>query len=65
MESKKTNRANLEIKRGIFLRIGFIIALALTLLAFEWRTSKNAGRLNYIKDWEEVDELLPVRFKLQ
>jgi periplasmic protein TonB len=60
MESKKTNRANLEIKKGIFLRIGFIIALALTLLAFEWRTSNKMASINYSRGWEVVDELLPV-----
>jgi protein TonB len=56
MESKKTNRANLEIKKGIFLRIGFIIALALTLLAFEWRTSNKMASINYSQGWEVVDE---------
>jgi protein TonB len=60
MESKKTNRANLESKKGIFLSIGFIIALAITLLAFEWRTYEKLTAINYVSDWEEVDELLPV-----
>jgi protein TonB len=60
MESKKTKRANLENKKGIFLSIGFIIALAITLLAFEWRTYEKMTSLNYVSDWEEIDELLPI-----
>ncbi len=39
MEKKKTIRANLENKKGIFLQIGFILALSAALLAFEWRTA--------------------------
>ena len=38
MENKKTKRANLEMKRFIFLEIGMIIALSISLLAFEWRS---------------------------
>jgi len=33
---KKSNRANLENKRSIFLQMGLAIALAIVLLAFEW-----------------------------
>jgi protein TonB len=39
MERKKTNKADLESKKGIFLEIGFIVTLGLVLLAFEWGTS--------------------------
>jgi len=60
MESKKSNRANLEIKKGIFLRIGFIVALAVSLLAFEWQTNEKSVSLNFGSKWEEIDELLPV-----
>jgi protein TonB len=38
MELKKSHRANLERKRFLFFEIGLIIALLLTLLAFEWRS---------------------------
>ncbi len=36
MEPKKTKKADLEGKRGLFLEIGFVFALGLVLLAFEW-----------------------------
>ncbi len=36
MESKKTTRANLENKRGLFLQIGFIVALLACALALGW-----------------------------
>lgn len=38
METKKTPKANLENKRSLFLQIGLVIALAIVLLAFEWKT---------------------------
>jgi protein TonB len=60
MESKKSNRANLEIKKGIFLRVGFIMALTISLLAFEWGTSEKKVSFNYASNWQEVDELLPI-----
>lgn len=47
MRSKKSNRANLETKRGTFLQIGTIISLSIVLLAFEW-TTVNSHKI----DWE-------------
>ncbi len=38
MDTKKTPRADLENKRGIFFEIGLIISLAITLVAFEWKS---------------------------
>ena len=38
MELKKSKQANLQGKRVIFFEIGFIISLALVLIAFEWTT---------------------------
>lgn len=39
MKPKKSKKADLENKRGLFMQIGFILTLALVLIAFEW-TSK-------------------------
>jgi protein TonB len=39
MEPKKSKKADLEKKKGLFLQIGFVISIGLVLLAFEW-TSK-------------------------
>jgi protein TonB len=38
MESKKSPKADLESKKVIFTQIGLVIALAVTLLAFEWKS---------------------------
>lgn len=38
MEAKKTKRADLEPKRTVFIQIGLIVALAISLVAFEWKT---------------------------
>lgn len=39
MLRKKTEKADLERKKGLFLQIGFIFAFGLVLLAFEWTTN--------------------------
>ena len=39
MELKKSHKANLEKSRGLFLEIGFLIALSISLLAFEWQVA--------------------------
>jgi protein TonB len=38
METKKSNRADLEKKKMLFLQTGFIVSMAIALAAFEWRT---------------------------
>ncbi len=38
MELKKTEKADLENKKNVFLLIGLVAALGITLLAFEWTT---------------------------
>ncbi|HAL65317.1 MAG: Protein containing TonB, C-terminal domain [Bacteroidetes bacterium 38_7] len=38
MIEKKSSKADLESRRGIFVEIGLVISLALVLVAFEWKT---------------------------
>ncbi len=38
MEAKKSEKANLENKKGLFLEVGLIVALAIILFAFEYKT---------------------------
>ena len=38
MEIKKSPKADLEKKKGLFLEIGLIATLLVVLLAFEWQT---------------------------
>ncbi|MEN8228310.1 MAG: energy transducer TonB [Bacteroidota bacterium] len=41
MDLKKSNKANLEKRRGFNLFLGLIIALSLILISFEWTTMTN------------------------
>lgn len=40
MEIKKSEKANLENKKLLFIEIGLIIALAVVYVAFEWQTAE-------------------------
>lgn len=42
MELKKSPKANLETKKALFTEIGLIVALAVTLIAFEHKTTEKA-----------------------
>lgn len=44
---KKTESANLENKKTIFLEIGMIVTLVLVLYAFNWKSYDKWGPLNY------------------
>ncbi|MCF8373640.1 MAG: energy transducer TonB [Bacteroidales bacterium] len=44
METKKANHANLEKRRPFFIQMGFVITLALVLMAFEWAVEKSAAK---------------------
>lgn len=61
MERKKTRKADLESKKSLFLEIGFIMALGLVLLAFEW-TTRPEGTEGFAQEEEEkiVQEDVPI-----
>ena len=40
MEIKKSEKANLENKKLLFVEIGLVVSLGITLLAFEWTTKE-------------------------
>lgn len=42
MKNKKSDKANLENKKGIFFLIGLVISLGTILLAFEWKSKPKA-----------------------
>lgn len=48
METKKSNRADLERKKTLFLQFGLIVSLGLALAAFEWR-SPDTGEIDLTK----------------
>ena len=61
MELKKTPKADLENKKNIFLEIGFVVALAATFLAFEWKVSVSEPTSFITLSDEPADiEMIPI-----
>ncbi|MEA5005011.1 MAG: energy transducer TonB [Rikenellaceae bacterium] len=61
MEVKKTPKANLEGKKFFFREIGLIVALAVSLLAFEWKsTDKQESTLTNDAAATIEDEMIPI-----
>ena len=61
MEIKKSEKANLENKKLLFLELGLIIALGITWFAFEW-TSKETT-VSVLEETTEVvleEEIIPI-----
>ena len=53
MEIKKNPEVDLEKKRSLFLVAGYVVALAVVLTAFEWKTYLNAKYLAMKANIEE------------
>lgn len=61
METKKSKKADLETKRALFLEIGFVIALALVFVGFEWsKTELKNNSLGELKDLSGEEEIIPI-----
>lgn len=61
MVPKKTDRANLETKKGLFIEIGLVIALALTLAAFEYtKEDLRTANVQAIRDVQGEEEIIPI-----
>jgi len=56
MKPKKTKKADLESKRGIFLQIGLIVTLGIILAAFEWIGTPNQYKSLGLIDGIDLDE---------
>lgn len=61
MDLKKSLKADLESKKNLFFMLGLVIALGVTLLAFEW-TSKpaKAESLGSVMSQEVEEEIIPI-----
>ena len=58
---KKSEKANLEKRRGVFIQLGVVIALAITLIAFEWTSKpKNLASLGAMSDMNLTEEIIPI-----
>jgi hypothetical protein len=61
MEVKKSQKADLENKRGLFLEIGLALTLALVFLAFEWRVdTSEATVLQAEQEIQAEEEIIPI-----
>ena len=60
MEKKKTVKADLENKKGLFLQIGLVVSLGIVLAAFEWKTfdALNLSDLNRTVVIEEEEIII-------
>ena len=61
MELKKSPKADLEKKRGLFLEICIVLALVGVLLAFEWTKEEVSGHsLGELMDLTGNEEIIPI-----
>jgi protein TonB len=60
MEAKKTTRADLSNKRGLFFSIGLLTALSISLMAFEWKQHDDTLDLLSSKSTNAFEEMLEV-----
>ncbi len=61
MELKKSLKADLESKRNTFFMLGLVIALGVTLLAFEWTSKQGkADSLGSQTAQEVEEEIIPI-----
>jgi len=61
MELKKSDKANLEKKKNLFLELGFVIALALIWGAMEYKSSPRAANAAYAGSGEVIEEeIIPI-----
>ncbi len=63
MELKKSQKADLERNRGVFMEIGLLLVLGLVLAAFEWTTRPNSKDQNKMvaETTYEVEEMQVTR----
>jgi len=61
MISKKTDRANLENKKGLFTEIGLVIALVASLAATEYtKEDLRTSNIQAVKDAAGTEEIIPI-----
>lgn len=62
MELKKSEKADLESKKGVYFQLGLIFAMAVVLVAFEWKSYDKVETDIYAnqKATTEVEELVQI-----
>lgn len=62
MEQKKSKKADLENKKGMFLQVGLVVALSVILIGFEWTTKpKEDDDTEMVRQIEFEDEMIVTR----
>jgi protein TonB len=61
MEAKKSQKADLESRKNLFLEVGLIFSLSLALLAFEWRSPvRNNVELTGLKSLVDEQDIIDI-----
>jgi len=61
MEIKKSKRADLENQRSLYIEIGLVVTIALSLVAFEWTTTPRDNQLlQGVQSLEAEEEQAPI-----
>jgi len=61
MELKKSKKADLEKRKGMFLVVGLVVALSLILVAFEWTKGEgNEDNSDAIQEVQFEDEMMQI-----
>lgn len=61
MEIKKSQKADLEGKKGIFFEVGLALALAVLLFAFEWKSStEEVNQFETVAEEQIEEEIIPI-----
>jgi len=60
MEAKKTPKADLNKRVGMFTNLGLAVAVGLTLVAFEWKSYDDSNLKNLGNVDDNFEELLDV-----
>ncbi len=61
MELKKSDKANLDKKRGLFIEIGLLIALGFAFVAFEWQSAPRTESMIEAKIEAPIEEeIVPI-----
>ena len=61
MKAKKSEKANLENKRGLYFQLGLIISLCATLSAFEWSSTSSSEKTTL----GDLDALAALKAKME
>jgi len=63
MEKKKSDKVSQEKNRSMFIQIGFIVALSIILIAFEWtsNTINDSDSMTYINDIEFEEQMVATK----